>query len=659
MVYRQLGRTGLRLSRLGFGAMRLPEMENGDPDPEESIRLMHRAFELGVNYVDTAVMYCRHKSQSVVGQALKSWPSKVYVATKNHYIGPDEKAWWKNLEDSLERLDVDVIDLYHIHGINLDQWNRRAKGPNGILSWMEKARDQGMIGHICTSFHDNADALRTIAEAGVFSAITLQYNLLDRQLEEVFPLLVEKDAGIIVMGPVLGGQLGVESDILRGMVEGVRSTPEVALRFVLANPHVNVAISGMTTIEQIEQNCAVASCSEPLSETEQARVREALGELQGLADLYCTGCKYCMPCPSGVDIPGVFSAVNRARVYRLEEAARKQYGWVAGKASYCTACGACEPECPQNIPIMAQMRSAAAQFDPDYGQVSVTITPESRNTDGIRCVLAAHNLSEDAATAVIRLGTADGRTVEPERFELTVEEPFKCRETSFVLSGDFGGPSLVRFDAEIEDPTGNRTTEFRFFAGECRPVVSMAGLCDRASEWAPMVLELSDQVPTGYELVNESSPGAPPPMQAWAGYTPDDFLALIRLGACVTVGDWFLDLILDNRQREGALAPRYHESMGAVRVTPASDGLDARCIRGTLETDGWSCVVRPVRDAVELCIQAPWTSLGERRPEAGEAIGFDLGVVSSGPDGEQVFRGVLNANPHVLADGRTGVLFFQ
>lgn len=326
MVYKRLGRTGLEISRLSFGAMRLPQKDDGKPDAEESIRIIHRAFELGVNYIDTAVMYCQHQSEAIVGQALKGWRDRVYVSTKNHYRGADEKAWWGNLENSLDRLDVEYIDVYNIHGINWSSWERWVKGPNQILSWMHKAHEQGLIRHVCCSFHDSAEVLEKIVDADAFSSVTLQYNLLDRSLESVFPKMAEKDIGIVVMGPVGGGRLGAESENLMMLLDGARSTPEIALRFVLDNPHVTAAISGMSSLTHVEENCAVGARSEPLSDIEREKVMTTLDRYKGLADLYCTGCNYCMPCPHGVDIPGTFSAVNMDRVYGLADHAKNHYG---------------------------------------------------------------------------------------------------------------------------------------------------------------------------------------------------------------------------------------------------------------------------------------------------------------------------------------------
>jgi hypothetical protein len=368
VLYRTLGRTGLKVSQLGFGAMRLPMTGDGDDrrvDDEKAIPMIHRAFEAGVNYIDTAVMYCHGDSQRVVGEALKGWRDRVVVSTKNHYYGEDEKDWWKNLEDSLRLLQVERIDIYNHHGI---RWKRYCEAVEPRVSkWMLDAYEQGLIGHICCSFHDDNDALRKVVDTGYVESITLQYNILDRRLEEGIAYAREKDVGVVVMGPVGGGRLGEPSEVLQDMAPGVKRVPELALRFVLSNPNVSLALSGMSTMEQVEQNVAVASDEVSLTDENRRAIDQHLERLEKMADLYCTGCKYCMPCPQGVQIPRIFDLYNKGRVYGLWETARKGYNRIGKrkpeehrKADACTECGQCEEKCPQNIPIRKQLKEAHA-----------------------------------------------------------------------------------------------------------------------------------------------------------------------------------------------------------------------------------------------------------------------------------------------------------
>jgi len=366
MIYRQLGRTGLRVSQLGFGAMRLPMKEVDGVqvvDRELAIPMIHRAFEAGVNYIDTAVGYCNQDSQRAVGAALKGWRERIVVSTKNHYYDKDEKEWWGHLEDSLERLDVDYIDIYNHHGIN---WKRYQNDVEPRVSkWMQKAKDQGLIKHICCSFHDSNEALIKIIDTGYVESITLQYNLLYRDLEEGIAHAREKNVGIVVMGPVGGGRLGGSSEVLAKVIPGIERVPELALRFVLSNPNVTLALSGMSTMQHVEENVATTADEISLSEEDAQLIRKHMERLAEMAKLYCTGCKYCMPCPNEVNISHIFELYNMGQVYGLWDIARERYEsfpnqqWVGGKqADECIECGECEEKCPQNIQIREQLKGA-------------------------------------------------------------------------------------------------------------------------------------------------------------------------------------------------------------------------------------------------------------------------------------------------------------
>ncbi len=364
MHYRTLGRTGLKVSRLGFGAMRLPMMPDGESvDTEKSVGLIHRAFEAGVNYIDSAVFYCKADSQRAVGEALKGWRDKVIVSTKNHYYDEEESGWWQNLEDSLRLLQVEKIDIYNQHGMS---WGRftDAYEPR-VYKWVRRAQDQGLIGHICCSFHDNNEALMKLVDTDLFSAITMQYNMANTELEEGIAYAHSKNIGTVVMGPIGGGMLGEESDVFGQIVPGMTSTAELAMRFVLSNPNVSLAISGMNEMDQVEQNIASAAHEVSLTDSDRERITQRMDELKKMAELYCTACKYCMPCPEGVSIHEVFHRFNRGRVYGLWAAAREGYdqigrwdGGASKKADACTECGACEEKCPQNIPIRQQLADA-------------------------------------------------------------------------------------------------------------------------------------------------------------------------------------------------------------------------------------------------------------------------------------------------------------
>jgi len=359
MQYRDFGNTGLKISALGFGAMRLP-MTGKHVDEDKAIETIHRAFELGVNYIDSAYFYCEHESETVVGKALKGWRDKVIVSTKNPDGSVDGDTWRKVLDEQIKKLDVEKIDVYHFHGIGWDEFQNEIMKKGGPMEAARKAQEEGLFTYLSFSFHDSPEALVKLADTGEFTSVTCQYNLLDRANEPGIARAHEKGMGVVIMGPVGGGRLGAPSPEIQALLPGKsRSTPEIALRFVLSNPNVTCAISGMSTVEMVEQNAATASREEPLTDEERQAILAQLEEKQKLAELYCTGCGYCMPCPHGVDIPGNFAAMNAYRVYGLKGHAAGRYGELAKKeasAAFCQECGECEPKCPQKIAIIDQLQ---------------------------------------------------------------------------------------------------------------------------------------------------------------------------------------------------------------------------------------------------------------------------------------------------------------
>ena len=374
MLYKEFGKTGVKVSSLGFGAMRLPMVEKEGKkyvDEDKSVEVIHKAFELGVNYVDTAPYYCENQSEIAVGKSLKGFRDKVYLSTKNPIEDASGAHFRQRLEKSLKNLDVDYIDFYHMWGINLKTYNEKIDVENGPLQAAIKAKEEGLIKHMSFSFHDDPENMKTIIDTGHFESVLCQYNLLDRANEKSIDYANKKGLGVVIMGPVGGGRLGAPSPIIKNMLNGkVKSTAEMALRFVLANPNVSIALSGMSTIEMVEENAKVASIPGTLSAEENLKVLEMLEENKKLADLYCTGCNYCMPCPSGLNIPHIFRLMNYNKVYGLKDFAKEEYKKLKTKGnndgkdvSFCVQCGACEKKCPQHIKIISQLKETAKELD--------------------------------------------------------------------------------------------------------------------------------------------------------------------------------------------------------------------------------------------------------------------------------------------------------
>jgi len=370
MQYREFGKTGIKISALGFGAMRLPHKTiNGKNvyDEDESIKIIHRAFELGVNYIDTAPSYCERKSEAIVGKALKGWRDKVYVSTKNPIEDSSGSNYRKQLENSLKELDVEYIDFYHMWGISWAIFEDKINVKNGPMSEAIKAKEEGLIKHISFSFHDKPENMIKLIDTGLFETVLCQYNLLDRRNEQAIEYAHDKGLGVVVMGPVGGGRLAAPSEVISNLLPGkVKSSAEIALRFVIANRNVSCALSGMENIKMVEDNAIIASNEDCLSEEELKAVNAVMEEKKRLAELYCTGCNYCMPCPQGINIPHNFLLMNYHKIYGLTDYARREYGKIGKgeklkekKAEECVECGLCEKKCPQKIEIRKQLKETA------------------------------------------------------------------------------------------------------------------------------------------------------------------------------------------------------------------------------------------------------------------------------------------------------------
>jgi predicted aldo/keto reductase-like oxidoreductase len=375
MQYVDYGKTGVKVSRLGMGCMRLPERQlDGKTvfDREAGIALIRRAFELGVTYFDTAPYYCEKQSEGILGEAVKGFRDKVYLSTKNPLENANGDDYEKRLESSLKNLQTDYIDFYHFWGISLDAFINTVCAKDGPLDRARKLKEQGVIKHISFSFHDGdagekeGDNLKEIIKRGegVLESLLVQYNLMDRKKEEGIVLARQMGLGTAVMGPVGGGRLGAPSDVIKALLPGkVHSSAEVALRFVLANQNIDIALSGVSSIEQLEENAKLASDNRPLTAEELAQIDTMMKENERLAGLYCTGCNYCMPCPQGINIPAVFTIMNYHRIYKITDFARGNYAeigkfpWMDYKnAAACTECGTCEDKCPQHLPIREQLK---------------------------------------------------------------------------------------------------------------------------------------------------------------------------------------------------------------------------------------------------------------------------------------------------------------
>ncbi len=366
MQYRKFGNTGIEISALGFGCMRLPEnaKEGYTVDDSLATPMLQRAYELGVNYFDTAYYYLNGNSEIALGRAVKGFRDKVYLSTKIP-VGEVEKPsdYRRFLESSLKKMDTDYIDFYHFWSLNRESYDNKVKGL-GLLEEALKAKEEGLIKHISFSFHGNPDDVKYIIDdAGIMESVLLQYNLLDQSYADAFAYAASKGLGTVAMGPVGGGRLSAPTELYKKVMgKDSTATYEMALRFVLGNSNICCALSGMKSIEEVESNVAVMSSSEPFSAEENKKMGQAMEDLKKFSDLYCTGCKYCMPCPKEIEIAWSFYLYTLYNVYGLKDHAVARYENYKsrykekGLLTHCIECGACESKCPQNLPIIEKLK---------------------------------------------------------------------------------------------------------------------------------------------------------------------------------------------------------------------------------------------------------------------------------------------------------------
>ncbi|MBQ8187647.1 MAG: aldo/keto reductase [Clostridia bacterium] len=364
MNYREFGKTGEKISALGFGCMRFPEYKQDEKnfvDQDKVDEMIAYAYENGVNYFDTAPHYCNSNSEAALGHAVKNFRAKILISTKCPMDkGMGQDGYRRHLERSLTRLGTDHIDFYHFWGINRGTYDNLILAEN-LLEAARKAKEEGLIRHISFSFHDHPSAIRYIVdtseERGVkMESMLCQYNLLDRSNEEMIKYVNEKGLGTVAMGPVGGGRLAAPTDLYAKLTgKPSISTYELAFKFCLGNPSLNCALSGMQNLDMVQKNVKVSSDDTAFSAEEWEQLGAAMEEIKKFSELYCTGCKYCQPCPVEINIPRIFEIWTYYNVYGLKDHAKnmmKDYLHHGGKTfADCKKCGICEQKCPQHLAI--------------------------------------------------------------------------------------------------------------------------------------------------------------------------------------------------------------------------------------------------------------------------------------------------------------------
>ena len=358
MEYRRLGRSGLQVSTLSIGAMRLPK------EDEAAVTLLRQAIDAGCNYIDTSLGY--GDSELKLGLALKDgYRDKVVLSTKcspwifkeeGYTAGADDAR--RKIDQQLERLQVEYLDFYQVWNIDSAESYAAAIAPDGVVAGINRAMDEGLVRHIAFTTHAPLPVMHQAIDSGLFEAITVSYHLLNREVEEIMAHAATADLGVVVMNPMGGGVLGAESAVLRDLLRELSwSSKALALRFVLDHPAVTTAICGFSRPSDVTENAAIAAGS-GLKAEQRARLAAGVAAIE--TRRRCTQCGYCMPCEHGVLIKNIFAHLTNAELFGLLDAARERYAnWKPEwKADVCTQCGACEEKCTNRLPIREELARA-------------------------------------------------------------------------------------------------------------------------------------------------------------------------------------------------------------------------------------------------------------------------------------------------------------
>jgi hypothetical protein len=377
LKYRKFGKLDYKPSALGFGAMRLPTL-GGDQtkiDEPHAIRMIRHAIDHGVNYVDTAYPYHGGESERLVGKALRDgYRERVKLVTKMPtFLVRERGDFDRYLNEQLAKLQTDHLDFYLLHGLRRERWPLLKQ--LDVFTWAEEKKREGVIGDLGFSFHDDLILFKEIVDAyGSWALCQIQLNYMDTEYQaglEGLRYAASKGLAVVVMEPIKGGKLAVtppkEVQEVWAKSERKRTPAEWALQWVWNLPEVSLVLSGMSEMRHVEENLIYADRSGPgnLTEYELALYDEAKEAYNKLGFVGCTGCRYCMPCPQGVDIPGILGLYNEYYMSGQSDEVKQRYWEQITPESHsinCVACGQCEEQCPQHLPIRKFMGETRRMF---------------------------------------------------------------------------------------------------------------------------------------------------------------------------------------------------------------------------------------------------------------------------------------------------------
>jgi len=372
MEKRKLEKLGVETSLLGFGCMRFPVTEDGKINEPEAEKMLDKAIAAGVNYIDTAYSYHGGDSERFVGRMLKKYDrSSLYLATKLPIWAVETlEDVDKFFNEQLEKLQVEYIDFYLMHNMGIKDWNRLKE--MGGVERIEELRAQGKIRYLGFSCHDTYEGFEAILNDYDWDFCQIQFNYIDTEEQagmRGYELTARKQVPLMIMEPIKGGTLANFADDINErfhQMDPDASVASFALRWVGSFPNVRVVLSGMSTMEQVEDNLKTFGSFQPLSEAEKAGIDDIVAALRSRMKNGCTGCRYCMPCPLGVDIPGTFKAWNNYFMYENYNTVAWHWETAIGEEHQpknCVKCGKCEAACPQKIAIREDLAKAQADLD--------------------------------------------------------------------------------------------------------------------------------------------------------------------------------------------------------------------------------------------------------------------------------------------------------
>lgn len=360
MRYRRLGKTELSVSVIGFGAIKLPQV-----DAETAVEAIRRAVDLGINFIDTARGY--GDSERKIGMAIKGIRDSVIIATKTAARTANEAM--RELETSLKELGTDYIDLYQLHSVSDQETYDQVMSEGGAYEALLRAKEKGLVRHIGVTMHRAIETMKQAITSNCFETIMLAYSPLDQECvgKEIIPLAHKHDMGIIIMKPLSGGQL-------RSRINPSPNDPpqkdEVvfeSLRFIISNEMVSTVIPGMTCAREVIENAWVGDAPLPMTEDERRKLMEMIGRLQKSYRYgqVCLRCGYCLPCTQGIRIPDVFLAYDMWYGYpeNLRHMGIDLFMSLEVKPNECVECGECEKKCPAGLPIRQRLKEVAEELE--------------------------------------------------------------------------------------------------------------------------------------------------------------------------------------------------------------------------------------------------------------------------------------------------------